>query len=249
MEHKFRTQSINAELELLANEFDMALPPQKNDKAEYLRVYMANYPNAELWRALPIVERNLLDKTLGAPVRRKCSGMLGEIGSAVKNGKTTKKVLDLLLIGIGNEDPGIAYSSMRAITKMASERRWQDFDCLIVPLMERIIDEADPCDDPNLVLGALEALEKIKPNDPACLVYADDVKKELIVKKRHGYGGEWEEHIRHMEKVKRGWEQLLVQRGVISKNEKKGSSAFSPKGQKPANVGANAPGRRRIVTP
>ena len=249
VKHKFRLHSIHAELELLAKEFDKALPPQKNDKAEYLSWYMETYPNAELWRALPIIEKNFLDKGLENPVRRKCAKMLGEIGAAAKKQAVLRKCMELLLLGSGDGNAHLSYESMNAIERMASAHRWQEFDFAITPLMERIVDAKHPHAHPNLVEAALEALGKIKPNKAECLGLAEELKRELIRKKGNVKVSPWSNHIRHIEMVKREWERLLIERRALLSDFQKGEFARVSWGNDSLGNSGNRAKHRRIIVP
>lgn len=249
MKHKFRVHSIHEEVELLAKEFDRALPPQKSDRAEYLIWYMKNYPNAELWRALPLVEKNFLDRELENPIRRKCAKMLGEIGAVAKKQIVLRRCMELLLIGIGDSNAHHSEECFAAIGKMASKHRWQEFDFAIGPIMDRVADAKHPHAHPNLVNAALDALGQIKPNKAECLGLAEELKRELIRKKGNAKVSPWSNHIRHIEAVKMEWKMLLIGRGVISKNERKDSFAPGPVNSAGGGNGQGTSKRRRIIFP
>ena len=185
----FRTNSIHAEVELIAREFDNALPPKKSDSADRLIWFIDSYPNAQVQRALPIVEKNFLDKSNENSVRKKCAIILGRIGANYKGQEATSQLLGLLLTGMGESgNPQMVHECMGSIGEMAEARKWQDFDSVISPLLERVADAKHPNGNPNIVHMALDVLEEIKPNDPACLIYAEDVKKELIEEKQYAGG-------------------------------------------------------------
>lgn len=249
MKHKFETGSIHLEVELLAKKFDGALHAQKNHLAEYFVWYMENYPNAELWRALPVIEKNFLDRGLENPVRRKCAKMLGEIGAAAKKQAILKECMELLLLGSGDANAHHAEESLKAIGKMASAHRWQEFDFAITPLMERIVDAKYPQGHPNLVEAALEALGKIKPNDAKALGLAEELKRELVRKKGNVKVSPWSNHIRHIEMVRREWERLLIERRVIPSDFQKGEFARASWGNGSLGNNGNMAKRRRIIVP
>lgn len=246
MQHKFRKESIHAELELVAKEFDEALPPQKNDKAEYLLLFIEDYPNAELVRALPIVEKNFLDKSLKNGTRRKCARMLGEIGESRIEQKTASRILELLLIGMGESgDPYMVCECMDAIGKMADARRWHEFDSAIPPLLRRVANEKDPENTPNILERALTALERIKPNDPYCLGIASDVRRVLEKKRDFGNNPEWDAPVRKILRIREGWKQHLEHKGVLEKGN------VEPPKQPANSAGGSTSGKggRRRITP
>jgi len=247
LKHKFRIHSIHGELELLAKEFGEALAPQKNDKAEYLLLYMENYPNAELGRVLGTVKGNFLDENNTNPVRRKCAKMLGEIGKRHISVKTTPQILELLLNGMKDNDPHMACECMASVQRMAEVRRWQDFDHVILPLLERVVDSSSPNESPNVMVAALDALFAIRPNEPEFLDYLDDAKKEVARKKRNPNRADgWDNKLRQLEKIRQEWKTLLIQRG---KWEEKKAGIPAPKANPQGNNNGNGGKRRRIVTP
>jgi hypothetical protein len=248
MDYKFRTDSIHSEVRFIAGEFEKALAPNKNDYAAFLLWFMEEYPNCKPESVFGMVKKNFLDTNLPGPVRRKFAKMLGEIGANHFEEKTTSQMLELILNGMKDNDPHMACECMDSLARMADARRWQDFDHMIMPLLERIVDVGGPNEQPNILDSALNALSQIKPNRPEFLDDIDEVKAELGRKKRDPRKGDgWDEKIRKLEKIRQEWKSLLIQRG---KWEEKKVSLPAPKanGAQQSNSGARGR-RRRIVTP
>lgn len=243
-EYIFRTNSIHSELELIAGEFEAAIPAKKEYYAAGLLWFMERYPNAELHRVLGIVKKNFLDEGQPEPVRRKCAEMLGEIGASNRDLKTTSEILELLLIGMGNRDPHMACECIESVGRMARARRWQEFDGVIFPLLERIVDTGSPNESPNILDSAISALAAIKPNDPKFLDDINEAREELLrKKKRQGQRDGWDSKARMLEKIRQEWAALLIQRGKWG--EKK--AGIPAPGESQQGNGARQGKRRKIV--
>lgn len=259
MAYRCRTDSIHSEIELLAREFDAALEPQKNERAERLLIFMHNHPNAELWRALPIAKKNLFCEKLNVGVRRKCAKMLGEMGSEASRigGEKIREVAELLVKGLAGNDHDLRYSCLTEIRRIAMARKKLDLDCVVGPVVKLVEKEAaEGFEDfgPGLLETALDTLGAITPKKRECLDLLREAKHSVIAEKlkelerttdrdeRESIQLAWQPCISSISRTERKWAEALKIRDMDA-------DAKQNPMRKAANGGKGAPARRIIRVP